>query len=84
MIEFYLILSAITKVSGGVFWRLLIGTLVMLIPGYMGEAGYLNATVGFVIGMIGWAYILYEILLVKRAKLLQTKQPRLCKSHTDL
>ena len=61
MIEFYLILSAITKVSGGVFWRLLIGTLVMLIPGYMGEAGYLNATVGFVIGMIGWAYILYEI-----------------------
>ena len=61
MIEFYLILSAITKVSGGVFWRLLIGTLVMLIPGYMGEAGYLNATVGFVIGMAGWVYILFEI-----------------------
>jgi len=61
MIEFYLILSAITKVSGSVFWKLLIGTLVMLIPGYMGEAGYLNATVGFVIGMVGWAYILFEI-----------------------
>ncbi len=61
MIEFYLILSAITKVSGGVFWRLLIGTLVMLVPGYMGEAGYLNATIGFVIGMVGWAYILFEI-----------------------
>jgi len=61
MIEFYLILSAITKVAGSVFWKLLIGTLVMLVPGYMGEAGYLNATVGFVIGMIGWAYILFEI-----------------------
>ena len=61
MIEFYLILAAITKVPGGVFWRLLIGTLVMLVPGYMGEAGYINATVGFVIGMIGWFYILFEI-----------------------
>ena len=38
MIEFYLILSAITKVPVGVFWRLMIGTLVMLIGGYLGEA----------------------------------------------
>jgi bacteriorhodopsin len=68
MIEFYLILAAITAVSGGIFWRLLIGTLVMLIPGYMGEAGYLNATVGFVIGMIGWAYILYEIFAGEASK----------------
>ena len=41
MIEFYLILRAITNVSGGVFWRLTIGTLVMLIGGYLGEAGYI-------------------------------------------
>ena len=61
MIEFYLILRAITNVSGGVFWRLSIGTLVMLVGGYLGEAGYMNATVGFIIGMAGWAYILYEI-----------------------
>ena len=38
MVEFYLILAAITKVPGGVFWRLMIGTLVMLIGGYLGEA----------------------------------------------
>lgn len=68
MIEFYLILAAITKVSGGIFWRLLIGTLVMLIPGYMGEAGYLNVTVGFVIGMLGWFYILYEIFAGEASK----------------
>ena len=36
MIEFYLILAAIAKVPGGVFWRLIIGTLVMLIGGYVG------------------------------------------------
>ena len=75
MIEFYLILAAITAVSGGIFWRLLIGTLVMLIPGYMGEAGYLNATVGFVIGMIGWAYILYEIFAGEASKVAAGQAP---------
>ena len=30
MIEFYLILAAVRKISGGIFWRLLIGSLVML------------------------------------------------------
>ena len=58
MIEFYLILRAITAVSGGVFWRLMIGTLVMLVGGYAGEIGYINAWAGFIIGMLGWAYIL--------------------------
>ena len=61
MIEFYLILAAVRKVSGSIFWRLLIGSLVMLIGGYLGEAGYINAMLGFVIGMAGWIYILYEI-----------------------
>ena len=61
MIEFYLILAACTKVSLGVFWRLTLGTLVMLIAGYLGEAGFIDSTIGFVVGMGGWAYILYEI-----------------------
>ena len=61
MIEFYLILAAVRKVSGSIFWRLLIGSLVMLIGGYLGEAGYINAMLGFVIGMAGWIYILYEV-----------------------
>ena len=61
MIEFYLILAAVRKVDAGIFCRLLIGSLVMLIGGYLGEAGYINATLGFIIGMAGWIYILYEI-----------------------
>lgn len=61
MIEFYLILAAITVVAAGVFWRLLIGTLVMLIAGFMGEAGLADATICFVIGLAGWGYILYEV-----------------------
>jgi len=61
MVEFYLILSAVRKVSSGIFWRLLIGSVVMLCGGYLGEAGYINSTLGFVIGMGGWIYVLYEI-----------------------
>ena len=61
MIEFYLILAAVRKVPTSIFWKLLIGSLVMLIGGYLGEAGYINATLGFIVGMAGWIYILYEV-----------------------
>ena len=61
MVEFYLILSAVRKVPSGIFWRLLIGSVVMLVGGYAGEAGYINAMLGFIIGMAGWIYVLYEV-----------------------
>jgi len=69
IIEFYFVLSAVRKVSGGIFWRLLIGSLIMLIGGYAGEAGYINSFLGFVIGMAGWIYILYEIFSGEAGKL---------------
>jgi len=61
IVEFYLILAAVTKVSANVFWKLLIASLVMLVGGYMGEAGYMEVMPAFVIGMAGWIYIIYEI-----------------------
>tara|TARA_X000000368_G_scaffold36279_1_gene26485 strand:+ start:3720 stop:4418 length:699 start_codon:yes stop_codon:yes gene_type:complete len=62
MIEFYLILVAAgLAVSSGVFWRLLLGTLVMLLGGYAGELNWINPALGFVIGMAGWIYIIFEI-----------------------
>ena len=68
MIEFYLILAAVGAATAGIFWRLLIGTLIMLVGGFLGEAGYMNATVGFVIGMAGWIYILYEVFAGEAAQ----------------
>merc|ERR1711977_707265 len=45
MIEFYLILSAVQpSISGMMFWRLLIGTIIMLAFGYAGEAGSVCAS----------------------------------------
>jgi bacteriorhodopsin len=60
-IEFYLILAAVRKVSDSIFWRLLIASLTMLIGGYLGEAGYIQAFVGFIILIAGWIYILFEL-----------------------
>jgi bacteriorhodopsin len=69
MLEFYFVLAAVRKISGGIFWRLLIGTLIMLVGGYLGEAGYINALLGFIIGMAGWFYILYEVFSGEAGKL---------------
>jgi bacteriorhodopsin len=80
MIEFYLILRAIANVSSGIFWRLTIGTLIMLIGGYAGEAGYMNVWLGFVIGMVGWFYILYEIFAGEAGKLSAEQAPESVKS----
>merc|ERR1712176_1158691 len=62
MIEFYLILSAVKPSLGqGMFWRRLVGTVVMLAAGYAGEAQFVPALIGFIVGMLGWGFILYEI-----------------------
>ncbi len=78
MVEFYLILSAVGKANSGMFWRLLLGSVVMLVGGYLGEAGYINATLGFIIGMAGWVYILYEVFSGEAVKLQQKVETSSC------
>ena len=68
IVEFYLILAAVTAVTSVLFWRLLGASLVMLVFGFLGEAGLIDVTVGFVIGMAGWIYIIYEIFAGEAAK----------------
>jgi len=69
IVEFYLILAAVTAVTSMLFWRLLGASLVMLVFGYLGEAGLMDVTLGFIIGMAGWIYIIYEIFAGEAAKL---------------
>merc|ERR1712193_544530 len=64
MIEFFLILQAVKPDLGvGMFFRLLVGTVVMLLFGYLGEALIINPWVGFGVGLAGWAFILAEIFV---------------------
>ena len=68
IVEFYLIVAAVTAVSLGLFWKLLFGSLVMLVGGYMGEAGMVSHMTGFIVGMIGWVYVIWLIWAGDAAK----------------
>jgi bacteriorhodopsin len=69
MLEFYLVLKATTRCSEGVFWRILTASLVMLGGGWLGESGVIGLWPGFIVGMAGWLYILYEIFSGESAAL---------------
>merc|ERR1711979_77563 len=62
MIEFNLILKAAGKpTSSAMFWKLLVGTVVMLLCGYLGEIKAMPGQAGFMGGLCGWVFILFEI-----------------------
>ena len=69
IVECYLILTAVVAVSLSVFWNLLVASLVMLIFGYLGEAGLMDATVAFVPAMAGWLYIIWYVFAGEAAKI---------------
>ncbi len=60
-IQFYLVLSAVKKVSPILFWKFLIAPLAMVCGSYAAEAGYIHSVLGLVIWMAGWIFILYEL-----------------------
>ena len=72
IVEFYLILAAVRKVPASMFWRLLIASLVMLIAGYLGEANYISALAGFIVGVAAWIYILYELFSGEAGKAMKS------------
>merc|ERR1711874_821699 len=62
MIEFNLILKAAGKqVSSAMFWKLLVGTVIMLLFGYLGEIAVVPKWPAFAGGLAGWFFILFEI-----------------------
>ena len=68
IVAFYVILSAVTAVAVGLFWRLLVASLIMIVFGYLGEAGALDTSLAFVIGLAAWLYIIYEIFAGEASK----------------
>ena len=61
MIEFYLILRAVTNVAASLFYKLFISSLLMLVFGYAGESGLMPALPAFVIGVAFWLYMIYTL-----------------------
>ena len=63
IVEFYLILAAVTTVSKSLFWQLLVASLVMLVGGFLGEAEMMSRMPAFIIGMLGWFAVLWMIFM---------------------
>lgn len=59
--EFYLILAAVGVASVALFWRLVGASVIMLVFGFLGESGAIDVWLGFAVGMLAWAYIIFEI-----------------------
>ena len=68
IVEFYLILKGVGKVSSSVFWQLLVASVVMLVGGLLGETVDGFELIGFIIGMVGWAGVVYLIFAGGAAK----------------
>jgi sensory rhodopsin len=56
----YFFVRAMGRTSVALFWRLLVVAAVTILARYMGEAGFMHPTLGFLIGIAGWLYILGE------------------------
>ena len=69
IIEFYLILKVCTNVGAGLFWKLLSASVLMLVFGFVGETGGADANLMGVLGVIAWAYIIYEVFMGEAGKL---------------
>jgi len=85
MIEFNLILKAAgrpTTTAG--FFKLLIGTIIMLAFGYMGEENVLPANPAFWVGMAGWFFILFEIFGGEAGGAVKDARPAVAQSFNTM
>lgn len=60
VVTLFFFVRALGAVRVGVFWRLLVAATVMVLARYMGEAGFMHPTLGFLIALAAWLYILGE------------------------
>ena len=67
--EFYLILSVARKIPKFLFYKLLGASIIMIMFGFLGETKQINRSFAFIIAMIAWLYILYEIFYGEAAKI---------------
>jgi bacteriorhodopsin len=60
VLALYFVIQTVANAPTGLFWRLLIATIAMVLARYMGETDLLYPTLGFLIGLVLWLYVLGE------------------------
>ena len=62
VLTLYFFIQTVSSTPTGLFWRLLIASVAMVLARYMGETDLLYPTLGFLIGLLLWLYLLGEVL----------------------
>ncbi len=65
----YFLVNTVASTPTGLFWRLLIASVGMVLARYMGETDLLYPTLGFLIGLILWLYVLGELYFGRLAEI---------------
>jgi sensory rhodopsin len=65
----YFVIHTVANVPTGLFWRLLVASVAMVLARYMGETGLLYPTLGFLIGLVLWLYVLGEAYFGRLAEI---------------
>lgn len=69
VLTLYFLIQTVASTPTGLFWRLLIASAAMVLARYMGETGLLYPTLGFLIGLILWLYVLGELYFGRMAEI---------------
>ena len=69
VLALYFFIGAVQAPPIGLFWRLLVVAVVTILARYMGEVEFMNPTLGFLIGIVGWLYILGEVFFGKLSEI---------------
>ncbi len=68
MAEFYFILRAAGSVQVSMFYKLFIGSILMLLFGFLGETALMPVVPAFALAMLFWIYMIYELRMGEGAK----------------
>lgn len=60
VVTLFFFARALGYVPVGVFWRLLVASVLMVLARFMGETQYMHSALGLLIGLVTWLYILGE------------------------
>ncbi len=65
VVAVYFFVRAFAPVPVGVFWRLLVAAVLLVLSRFMGETQLMHPTLGFLISLAMWLYILGEVFFGK-------------------
>jgi sensory rhodopsin len=69
VLTLYFFIHTVDRTPIGLFWRLLIASVAMVLARYMGETDLIYPTLGFLIGLILWLYVLGEVYFGRLAEI---------------